>query len=194
MPSHDIDPSFDASRRRTLQVLLTTAAAGLAGCVPVRIGLGAYPREFKSDAAGRREATLDAFAGVVAPGLTSAQATVRTMLDPWYGFAAYAGYFTSELNRVALQRHGQSYPALRREEQHAIVASGLAQGGLTTRLYTGAVFLAQVASLAGMHDDAAGSPMLQFPGASGTPTPEALHYADAVAFRAPALSQDGNPA
>ena len=194
MPGHALDQRFDASRRYTLQVLLATAAAGLAGCTQMRIGLGAYPKEFKSDAAGRRVATLEAFASVVAPGQTPVAACIRMMLDPWYGFAAYAGYFTSELNRVAQRRYGRSFPGLRPEEQHAIVAAGLAGGGVTARLYTGAVFLAQVASLAGVHDDAAGSPVLQFPGATGMLHAQTGHHPDAAAFRASPVSFDGNPA
>jgi hypothetical protein len=188
-----IDPRFDASRRRALTVLLATATAGLVGCPPLRIGLQAYPDEFKSDAAGIREATLEAFVLVVVPGASCAAATVRLMLDPWYGFAPYAGYFASELHRLAMRHHGQSFAGLRPAEQHAIVAEGLEAGGLTARLYTGAVFLAQVTTLAGVHDDATGSPLLQFPGAKDTPEAEPRQCADTVAFRVLALTHDGNP-
>jgi hypothetical protein len=188
-----IDPRFDASRRRALTVLLATATTGLVGCPPLRIGLQAYPDEFKSDAAGTRGATLEAFVSVVVPGSSCAPATVRLMLDSWYGFAPYAGYFASELHRLAMRRHGQPFAALRPQEQHGIITEGLEAGGLTARLYTGAVFLAQVTTLAGVHDDAIGSPLLQFPGATGNSEAEPRQCAGSDAFRVLALTHDGNP-
>lgn len=193
MSTPTIDPRFDPSRRRVLATLLASASAGLVGCQPLRIGLQAYPAEFKSDAAGIREATLESFVMLVVPGSSCAPATVRLMLDPWYGFAPYAGYFASELHRLAMRRHGHSFAGLRRHQQHAIVTDGLSAGGLTARLFTGAVFLAQVTTLAGVHDDATGSPLLQFPGAEAQSAAEPRECADAVALRVLALTHDGNP-
>jgi hypothetical protein len=188
-----IDPRFDPSRRQAVRALLAATTAALAGCQPVRIGLQAYPAEFKSDAAGIREATLEAFVGVVVPGSSCAPATVRLMLDPWYGFAPYAGYFASELHRLAMQRLRQPFAGLRPQEQRTLVAEGLSAGGLTARLFTGAVFLAQVTTLAGVHDDATGSPLLQFPGAQDSSEAGPQQCAGSVAFRVLALTHDGNP-
>jgi choline dehydrogenase-like flavoprotein len=137
MSSHALDPYFDASRRRTLPALLVASAARLASCTPVRIGLGAYPKDFKSDAAGCREATLAAFASVVVPGLTSATAAVGMMLDPWYGVASYAGYLASEqLLAAGRLRHagtrewwGEAHVALMQRVRHRMMV--VATLGLT---------------------------------------------------------------
>jgi len=184
---------LDPSRRRALQLLFATCAGTLAACAPVRIGLGAYPRAFKSGAAGRTHATLEAFAGAVVPGLTTGGSAAARMQDPAFGFAPYAGFFASELDRAAQRRHGESFTALRAGDQRTIVAAGLEAGGIPARLFTGAVFLAQVLSYAGAEDDT-GSPLLDFPGANRAPSPGSSHYVDLDAFRATAFTPDGNPA
>jgi len=72
------------------------------------------------------------------------------------------------------------------------VADGLSADRLTQKLYTGAVFLTQVALLAGIYDDQAGAPLMNFDGAYQFRGLAAVSYPNPERFLPSALTATGN--
>jgi hypothetical protein len=184
---------FDPSRRhalRTLAAVLPAVAA--AACAPARIVLRAYPAEFKGDSA-RTKATLVAFVCTVEPGASADPACAeRALQDPAYPLASYAGYLASDLDERANRAHHCPFTDLSCDDRAAVVASGVAAGGVTGKLYAGAVYLTQIAVYAGL-----GSP-------DGLAMPPKAIHRDAISRRTAAFPSevsrgprqhtlDGNP-
>lgn len=170
---------FDPSRR---QALLTLAAAlpavAAAACAPARIVLRAYPAEFKGDS-DRTRATLVAFVCTVEPGASADPACAgHALQDPAYPLASYAGYLASDLDKRARSAHHCPFADLSCVDRAAVVASGLAAGGVTGKLYAGAVYLTQIAVYAGL-----GSP-------DGRPMPPEAIHRDAISRRALAFPSE----
>ncbi len=142
---------FDPSRRRALRTLVAVLpAVAAAACTPARIVLRAYPAEFKG-ASSRTQATLEAFVCTVEPGASRDVAgAARTLQDPYYPLARYAGYLASDLDQRASRCYRSSFTDLACAERAAVVASGLSAGGVTAKLYSGAIYLTQIAVYAGL--------------------------------------------
>ena len=143
--------SFDPSRRQCLRfVAALVPAIAASACAPARIVLRAYPSEFKG-ASSRTQATLEAFVCTVEPGATAnVSAAARTLQDPYYPLARYAGYLASDLDRRASRAYGRAFSDLACSERVTVVTGGLSGGSVTGKLYAGAVYLTQIAVYAGL--------------------------------------------
>lgn len=161
-----MSPVRTCSRREVVRSL-AWMLAGVAGaaCTPLRIITRSFPAAFKNDP-HLVERTLHAFAGAVIPGADHTGGTaVRALLDPQYPFAAYAGFFASDLAQRAFKRYGAGdFGRLTLDERTAVISEGLAADATTRKLYRGAIYLSQVAFYAGIYDDAAGCPAIAFHG------------------------------
>jgi len=187
-------PDFIArhvTRREALRALGVATISTLAGCTPARIVLGAYPKEFKRDT-GLDDRVLVAFVTTVIPGITADNPDlVRAFGDRRFAFARYRGYFASDLCRRARKRHGGSFQDLELDARTDVIRSALAADGTTRRLYTGAIFLAQVSVYGGIYDDDRGVPFIDY---DGRFRPGGRYsYADPQSFLPPAMTADGNP-
>jgi hypothetical protein len=99
----------------------------------------------------------------------------------------------ADLDRRATRVGGRAFALLAPPDRHAVVLSGLRARGVTGHLYTGAVFLTQVALYAGIYDDEAGSPLIDFPGAGRLSSVEERTWpATDESFR-PGPARAGNP-
>jgi len=185
---------FDPSRRQAIQTIAAVlSAVGAAACAPARILLGAYPAEFKGNSA-RTMATLAAFVCTVEPGACPDPArTALTLQDAYYPLARYAAYLASDLDGRANHGYRRPFAALSCAERAAVVASGLAAGGVTGKLYSGAVYLTQIAVYAGL--GSSDNRLLHLEAVSFDNTPHrSASFPDAKPRFPRSLSLNGNPA
>jgi hypothetical protein len=185
---------FSPTRRDMLRVLLIGGTAAVGGaCAPVRLVLRAYPREYDFDE-GLAVRTLTEFVHTVTPGLPPGpHPAVQVLQDDFYPLSPYRGFLASDLELRADRRFGRSFRALKPADRRAVIGDGLRADAVSRRLYTGAIFLTQIAVFGGIHDDRAGSPLIGFPGGYQPPAPSTVSYPDVARFRCRALSADGNP-
>lgn len=181
--------------RRELLRRLGLATAGLAvgACTPLRIGLHAWPERFDAEP-GLTDRVLRAFVATIVPGVDpGAGDPARPLRDPYYHFSRYRAFLASDLCRRAARRFGEGaferLPLRRREE---VVSDGLHADGTTRRLYVGAVFLVQVATYAGIYDDAHGCPLIDFEGRFRPRPLSEFTYPSPGRFLASGLTDDGN--
>jgi hypothetical protein len=153
--------------RRTVLRCLGAITAGIAtnACTPLRILTRAYPEEFNHDVdkVGR---VLRAFVSAVIPGAPEDSADlVRAYSDRAYPFAPYTAFLASDLCRRARGRCGEDgFWALDARQRTELIGEALAADGATRRLYTAAIFLAQVSFYGGIYDDERGCPLIDFAG------------------------------
>jgi hypothetical protein len=181
------------TRREMLQRLGLMAVGAAAGCTPVRIALHKYPGEFDRDA-DLTERTLASFVDAAVPGATGdVRARARVYADEYYPFAPYRGFFAADLCRRSMARYGEPrFDALSLEKRSRVIRDGLEADGVTQRLYSGAIFLAQISQYAGIYDDEGGSPLLGFGGSNTGFSDGEISYANPTRYLPAGLTADGN--
>ncbi|HSQ60373.1 MAG TPA: hypothetical protein VLT84_08065 [Acidobacteriota bacterium] len=192
---HDEGLQGVISRRDALRRIgLLAAAAGAAGCTPLRIVLRAYPDAFDREG-DRTDRVLGAFVRTVVPGAGGDDASLaRAFHDPSYPFARHAAFFASDLCARATDIAGaRSFDRLDDDRRARVVRDGLGADATTRRIYRGAIFLTQVATYAGIYDDG-GSGLIDFPGANGGYLREEISYPGAAAFLPACRTEDGSHA
>lgn len=180
------------SRREAVIRLAALAASTASACAPIRLALGSPPRSGVTGDASA-EATLEAFAHTVAPGVADGHACTRVFADPFYRFARYREFFLSDLDHRAARRAGRPFAALDRADRVAVISEGLAAGAVAGRLYAGAVFLTQIAAYGRAGTDGARPVALGFDSAPMPPDRAALTYPDPGRFLPAPLTTSGNP-
>jgi hypothetical protein len=182
--------------RREALARIGAAAAGLtAACSPAQVLMKLNPGELDIDLS-RVERNLRAFALTIVPAASpSDPALVRPFYDANYPLAQFRGLFAADLARRARARSGVAQlDHLPRDEREAIVREGLHGDPVMRRLYTGAVFMVQLAVLGGIYSESAEVPLLGFEGQYQFRGIAAITYPDPQRFLAPELSLNGNPA
>jgi len=181
------------SRRQALRRMgLLAAAAAMAGCTPLRMALHAYPAAFDDTACA--DSALASFVRTVLPGAEGSDRDLaRAYHDKAYPFAPHAAYFASDLCRRARRLYAnRTFAFLEEGERAMVIRDGLEGDGITRRLYRGAIFLAQVATLAGIYDDDRGCALIDFPGSNAGYLPEEYSYTNPGAFLPAGVTPDGN--
>ena len=182
------------SRREALKRLGFLGGAALAaGCTPVKVLLHTYPEPFDRDAA-LVDRVLAALAITVLPDAGVDAATLaRPFYDERFPLHRYRNFLASDLCARSERLCGTDrFELLGQEERARVVEDGLAADAITEKLYTGAIFLAQIAFFAGIYDEESGCTFLDFEGRF-RPRPLAEQtYPDAERFLARAATVDGN--
>jgi len=180
-------------RRRVLGWMVAAVAVAATGCAPARLLLRTDRPRPENGATGA-EATLRAFALTIVPGVDPAAPDLaRVYRDPSYPLARFRSFLVADLDRRAGRLVGRPFALLAPRNRHAVVLSGVRAHGVTGRLYTGAVYLTQVALYAGIYDDAAGSPLIDFPGAGHLVSDEERTWPATEALFRPGPARAGNP-
>jgi len=196
MPVRTNQANVYQPNRRQAVGLLASLVAGLAlsGCMPMRIVVWAPPRYKRNPAL--TDQTLAAFVGTIVPGQPPERdaAAAEVFHDKYYPIEPYRAFLASDLDRRAESLYGKSFRSLQPAQRAQVVARALGGDGLTRQLYTGAIFLTQIATFGGIENDRAGCGLIDFAGGYRLPTRDELTYADVERFRATALTTDGNPA
>ena len=181
------------NRRTALRSLGLLALGATVGCTPLRVVLNRHPRALDDDAE-LEDRVLRAFLATVIPGAdTGAPDAIRIFHDRAYPFARYATFFAGDLCRRAAARcRGLTFDRLEAAERTAVVQAGLAADGTTQQLYGGAIYLAQIATYAGIYDAERGSPLIEFEGRYRFRGIAAICHPDPERFLATALTASGN--
>ena len=183
----------DVRRRDFIRIM---AGAGLAtACTPVRIGLKIYPREFEEHSQLVEE-TLRAFVLTIVPGIPEdAPDLTRPFHDELFRLDAHCGFLASDLctraDRIAGNRR---FALLAYEDRARVVADGLAAGGVTTRLYSAAAYVTQIACYASIYDDGKGCIITGFEGRFNIERMAGVRDPHLDLFREITSSGTGNPA
>jgi hypothetical protein len=182
-------------RREALKMLGVLVGGSIfAGCDTMRVAFRAYPREFDLQP-DLSETILKAFVGTVVPGAPTDNTNLaRIYFDEEFPFAPYSAFLASDLCDRSEDHFGVlRFDHLAEEERPIIIRSALRQGGTTGRLYTGAVFLAQVSFYAGIYDDHGGCELIDFPGRNRGPAENELSYPNPESYLPRAATTSGSP-
>jgi hypothetical protein len=155
----------DITRRTALRGIAGfIGGAALAACTPLRILAGWYPEEFDRDPE-LTDRVLRAFVDTIIPGAPPDDPNLaRVFVDTDLPFADHAAFFAADLCRRSEALFGVRFHRLGRSRRVAVVQAALRSDGTTRRLYEGGIFLAQIAIYAGIYDDLAGCPLIEFEG------------------------------
>lgn len=174
------------SRREALSVLAASASGLLGACAPVaRFAVPAARVE-------SAERVLQAFIATVVPGSGDSPALIRPFADPFYSFSPWRSWFAGDLCRRASRCGQPTFDLLPLRDRTGIVADGLAGDPVTRRVYTGAVFLAQVSAYVSLYDERGAADLIGYDGAHRFRGLAAVTYEKPERFLASALTLDGN--
>lgn len=111
----------------------------------------------------------------------------------WLGLAA-AGIAAAGCTplRIGLHAWPERFDRLSADDRTAVVHDGLHADGTTRRLYTGAVFPAQVSTYAGIYDAERGCPLIGFEGRYRVRSLDQVTYPSPGRFLAAGATTDGN--
>jgi hypothetical protein len=181
------------ARRAMLQRCGLLAGFVVAGCAPLRLLLTTYPDQYDSDAA-LVEHTLRAFVTTVIPGAPMDDPNaIRIYFDTYYPLHPYRGFFVFDLSQRSRDLYSTArVDQLSDKQQTAVVEHGLASGLHISRLYRGAILLAQVSFYAGIYNDDQGCPLIDFPGANRGFAAHQMYYPHLAATLAQETTRDGN--
>jgi len=184
-----------ALSRRAMLGRLAGALAGVAGaaCTPMRIVLKIYPDAFEDPAVIERY--LHAFMRAVVPGASADEPYLTWSLrDPAFPMAKHVAFLCADLSDRAGRLFAQpAFDALDVESRTTVIHDGIAGGGLTARLYQGAIYIGQIGFYAGIYDDGRGCPSIDFPGRYRFEGLRATTYPDCERFLGHSITSDGNP-
>jgi hypothetical protein len=183
-----VRPEHSISRRQALGVIAAAASGLLGACAPVARFTVPAPRIPETDR------VLQAFVATVVPGSGDSPNLVRAFSDPFYAFSPWRSWFASDLCRRAARAGAPRFDRLGERERIRIVSSGLTGDPVTRRVYTGAVFLAQVSVYVGLYEESGASPLLGFQGKHQFRGLAEVTYECPERFLACALTRDGNAA
>lgn len=184
-----------AVTRREVLRWIGLAGAGLAAaaCTPLRIGLHAWPEPFDAER-GLSDRVLRAFVATVVPGVDPDEGDpARVYRDAYYDMARYRAFLASDLCRRSERLHGNPrFDRLPAQARADVIRDGLHADDTTRRLYTGAVYLAQVSIYAGIYDDERGCPLIDFEGRFHPRPLAEFTYPTPGRFLAAGVTADGN--
>jgi len=158
----------------------------LGGCAPV--ARFAIPGA-RVESADR---VLLAFVATVVPGAGDSPDLIRPFADSFYSFHEWRDWFAGDLCRRASRFGRPTFDLLGPADRARIVSAALGSDPLTRRVYTGAVFLAQVSAYVSLYDPRGASPLMGFDGAHRFRGLAAVTYPEPGQFLAPALTCNGN--
>jgi hypothetical protein len=153
-----------------------------------------YPRQFRKDVE-LQDRVLTGFVLTVIPGADARDPDlVRMYHDTDYPFYPYTGFLVHDLVRRSLQMFGTiAFERLNNEKRTALLQDALSSDDTTSRLYRGAMLMAQVSYYAGIYDPDKGCSLIDFPGRNaGFSVSQITCEHTSTAFGAE-LTIDGNP-
>ena len=180
------------TRREILRGLGALGLLHLSGCATLELGLGLHSDRFEEDADLTRS-YLEAFAATVVPGCPGgATCPGQALVDPDFPLADHAPWLLDDLRERSRAR-GAEFPGLSPEDRQAVVAEGVGASGVTSRVYTGAVFLTQIAAFSALYDESGAAPLIDFPGPNRGYRRSEITYPEPEEFLGRERSATGNP-
>ncbi len=159
----------------------------------VRMLLNLYPQRFRKDAT-LRERLLKAFVLTVIPGADGSHPDLTRMYyDTDYPFYPYSGYLAKDLTTRSGRLFGAEFDRLDPARRTSVLVDALAADDTTSRLYKGAILMAQVSYYAGIYDPDRGCPLIEFPGRNRGFSAAEVSYPNATEYLGTESVPDGNP-
>lgn len=159
----------------------------------LRMLLDIYPRRFRKDAA-LRDRLLKAFVLTVIPGADeSCRNLTRMYYDADYPFYPYTGFLLYNLTARSTRLFGDAFDRLDPARRTSVLVDALAADDTTSRLFKGAILMAQVSYYAGIYDPDRGCPLIEFPGRNRGYSAAEISYPDPKEFLGTESVTDGNP-
>ena len=160
----------------------------------VRMLFDLYPREIRKDLE-LQDHILSAFVLTVIPGADARDPDlVRMYHDTDYPFYPYTGFFVYDLMRRSLRTYGTSvFDQLSSPERTSLLQDALSSNDTTSRLYRGAMLMAQVSYYAGIYDPDKGCFLIDFPGRNAGFSLSELASKNVEAALGDEMTVDGNP-
>jgi hypothetical protein len=178
------------SRREALTRVALGGAALLTGCAPARLLLKTFP---DLDAGNSAEPVLRAFVDTVIPGAAADPRPWQGIYrDPFYQFDGLAGWFVDDLNRRARKHRRTGFERLDPDDRTRVIQAALAGDFITRKIYTGAVFLAQITICGAIDDRDPAAPAIGFEGRYQFQGYEAISHPAAERFLPATATRDGN--
>ena len=188
-----ISSSQSISRKAFVGQMGLLLGACFAGCTPAKILFKAFPSKFKEDPA-LVDAYLRAFVATVIPGARIDDPNlVRIYTDGYFPFHEHCRFFVSDLAQRCADLFGdERFHLLGAAQRTRVIQDGLGADAIVSRLYQGAVFMAQVSFFGGIYDDARGCALIDYPGTEAYHSPGEMYYPDASRFLDCETTSDGN--
>jgi len=181
------------SRKEFLKQLSIASTLLFVACSPVRILLKAYPQKFDDDVE-LCERILRSFVTTIVPGAPIDDPNLmRIFTDDYYPFHKYCAFFVADLCKRSEDLFEETdFSVLSLAQRSQVVANGLASDATVSRLYRGAILMAQVSFYAGIYDDEKGCPLIDFHGSNFGFTPEEMYYPNNASLLSQAATDNGN--
>jgi hypothetical protein len=163
---YNLEKSSSAiSRYEFLRQIALSAGFIMTSCTPVKILLNTHDNKFDSDA-DLKEKILAAFVAAVIPGADKRDPNFcRIFCDEYYPFHKYSGFFISDLCSKSKKLFGtESFYDLSLQEQTEVIQAGLDDDTTTNKIYTAAIFIAQVSIYCSIYNDERGCDLIDFSG------------------------------
>lgn len=141
------------------------------------------------------EGILKAFVITVIPGADqNDENLIKMYSDKYYPFSIYCEYFIYDLQKRGKKLFGnKDFPDLTLTERTEVVQNALAGNELTSRLYKGAILMAQVSYYGAVYNEERGCPMISFPGKNNGYKTKETTYPFSDEWFDKELTADGHP-
>lgn len=178
------------SRRKALTGMFWLMAGVSISCSPIRLVLD-IKKEKVFDDPDSEDRTLRAFVATIIPGVNISNPHLTDVFhDKFYQFKKYKSAFANDLNRRSWKLFGNEFKSLNTDDRTKVVADGLGSIMVASRLYSGAIFLTQIAVYSGTANNDNGCSLIDF---KGTYNFEPTTYPDADRFFGEPTTQTGHP-
>lgn len=154
-------------RKEFIKKLSLLTGFFLASCTPLKVILKSYPDQF--DEVDRKEEILKAFVTTIVPGADIKDINIcKIFNDEFYGFNKFCGFFVSDLCDKSQEMFNKAdFHKLSIDQRTRVVQAGLEDDSTTSKLYTAAIYMAQVSSYCSIYDDEKGCKLIGFAGNYG---------------------------
>jgi len=184
--------SASISRLDFLKKISFSLGVLMTSCTPVKILLNTHEDKYDEDN-NLKSKILKAFATTVVPGADLTNPDMcKIFCDEYYPFHKYNGFFISDLCDKSSKLFGAEYfYELNFEQKTSIILAGLNDDSTTSRIYTAAIFIAQVSIYCSIYDDERGCGLLDFKGSYGFMEAE-MSYPNPKIYLAKQVTSTGN--
>lgn len=184
--------NYSVSRLEFLKKLTLLTGAIITGCTPVRVLLKSYPDKYDYNKKMCKQ-ILDSFVLTVIPGANLKNKNLcRIFHDDYYNFSSYRGFFISDLcSKSKKIFQNENFSQLSLKQRTKVIQYGLEDDSTTAKLYTGAIFMAQVSYYCCIYDDEKGCELIDFQGNYGFMNTD-MYYKDCAELLADEITLSGN--
>lgn len=180
------------SRLDFLKKISLVLGIAMTSCTPVKILLNAHEDKYDDDATLKNK-VLMAFVTAVIPGADPDNPDMcKIFCDEYYDFHKYTGFFVSDLCNKSKSLFGsENFYELNFNQRTKVIQAGLNDDSTTERIYTAAIFIAQVSIYCSIYDDDRGCSIIDYHGSYGFMDTK-MFYDNPQTYLAQELTSTGN--